>query len=155
MVPTATGRELVENAPSVPWTDSITRLSLDRERLTFLILRDGQRDIPCCLQMRFIVVGQTVKCNTRNYLRKIHFITCYITTLTSFYKERDQHLCNNHKKITSDNLFKCIIVPPRLFAASFRLPVKYCWRTSRLIIFSAFPRFLSFGFFVSFSVREA
>ncbi|WVY96821.1 hypothetical protein V8G54_028972 [Vigna mungo] len=98
--PTAMGsglvlREFKPNAPSAPWTDSITRFSLDRERLTLLIFRDGQRDIPCCLQMRFIVVGQT----------------------------------------------------PRLFAASFRLPAKYRCKTSRLIDFSVFPRFLSKGFF--------
>lgn len=64
--PTAMGsglllREFKPNAPSAPWTDSITRLSFDRERLTLLIFLDGQRDIPCCLQMRFIVVGQTVQ----------------------------------------------------------------------------------------------
>ncbi|VFR00952.1 unnamed protein product [Cuscuta campestris] len=48
------------NAPLAPCTDSITRLSFDSERLTLFILRDGQRDIPCCLQMLIIVVGQTV-----------------------------------------------------------------------------------------------
>lgn len=63
---TATGRGLVvrevnPNVPLVPWTDSITRFNLVSERLTLLILRDGHLEIPCCLQIRFIVVGQTVK----------------------------------------------------------------------------------------------
>ena len=62
-------REFKPNAPSAPWTDSITHLSLDREWLTFFIFRDGQRDIPCCLQMRFIVVGQTVQ---QEYIQEYH-----------------------------------------------------------------------------------
>jgi hypothetical protein len=49
------------NAASEPWTDSITCFNFERDRLTLLIFRDGQREIPCCLQMRFMVVGHTVK----------------------------------------------------------------------------------------------
>jgi hypothetical protein len=49
------------NALSDPSTDSITFFNFEIERLTLLICRDGQREIPCCLQMRFIVVGHTVK----------------------------------------------------------------------------------------------
>uniref|UniRef100_A0A7C9ETQ1 Uncharacterized protein n=1 Tax=Opuntia streptacantha TaxID=393608 RepID=A0A7C9ETQ1_OPUST len=44
---------------------------------------------------------------------------------------------------------------PRAFAASLRLPAKYCWRTSKLICFSAFPLFLSEVFLVSlFSIGD-
>ncbi|KAL6995045.1 hypothetical protein U1Q18_005179 [Sarracenia purpurea var. burkii] len=49
---------------------------------------------------------------------------------------------------------KIISLPPRLFAASLRLPEKYCYRTSRLIDFSAFPRFLSGFWFVSLPTRK-
>jgi hypothetical protein len=49
------------NAPPGPSTDSITFFNLEIDRLTLLICCDSQREIPCCLQMRFIVVGHTVK----------------------------------------------------------------------------------------------
>lgn len=43
------------------FTDSMTRFILSRERFTLLILRNGHLGMPCCLQMRFIVVGHTAK----------------------------------------------------------------------------------------------
>ena len=54
-------KEGMVNVPSAPCTDSITRFSLVSERLTLLILREGHLEIPCCLHIRFIVVGQTAK----------------------------------------------------------------------------------------------
>jgi hypothetical protein len=43
-------------------TDSMAaRLILPRARFTLLIFRNGHLDMPCCLQMRFIVVGHTAE----------------------------------------------------------------------------------------------
>jgi hypothetical protein len=44
-----------------PCTDSKTRLILSRERFALASLRNGHLEMPCCLQMRFIVVGQTAQ----------------------------------------------------------------------------------------------
>ena len=45
--------------PSIPWTESSTVCIFLNDLFTLLILRDGHLMIPCCLHIRFNVVGQT------------------------------------------------------------------------------------------------
>ena len=44
---------------STPWTELMTVWIFFNDRLTLFIFRDGHREIPCCLHIRFKVVGQT------------------------------------------------------------------------------------------------
>lgn len=73
------------NALSDPSTDSITFFNFEIERLNFLICRDGQREIPCCLQMRFIVVGHTAKKKEKKQINNIHIRTKQMVASSNVY----------------------------------------------------------------------
>jgi hypothetical protein len=53
-----------------------------------LILRDGHREIPCCLQIRFIVVGQTVK---QEHFKEQYILIAIANKHPVFYVQIQHH----------------------------------------------------------------